>query len=118
MKTPNDRIKKRFSCNNKKNCKTCPGFKKRWGFEFMELYNLNTWFYRTMRLRLKAFSKHQMGWPAGMTIEEWDTILYKIRKAFIYADRYQYRYDEWKIHKKEIDIGMKLFIKYIGTMWI
>ena len=82
------------------------------GTEFFSLdYSLAIYIYG----RLRYFQDNCLiGYPMGMTFEQWSNILNKMIKAFklyITVDTPS------KNQKKQINFGMKLFIKYFSHLW-
>ena len=94
------------------------------GTEFFSLdYSLALYIYG----RLCYFRDYCLcGYPAGLTMEQWKDIINKMIKAFKlyiqqedidYTKSMKERHKASKNRQKQINYGMKLFIKYFGSLW-
>jgi len=96
-------------------CKKCVAFRKKYAFEFLDIYGLYHTISEFMVPRLKAFKEHTFSMPCDLkSIQQWHKILDKMILAFdIYAKDNRKKEDIPKVEE-----GMKLFVEYFGDLWI
>lgn len=82
------------------------------GFDESETWSLDSTISRFIEPRLKAFKEYNVGYPGGMTTEQWNEILDKMIKAFGYINN-----DETFDHQDEVSEGLDLFRKYFFDLW-
>lgn len=97
------------------------------GFVSQEFFSLDYSLALYIYGRLRYFQDNCLvGYPMGMTEEEWGSILKKMIKAFklycVHEDRdmrisEQERKTRSKNRQKQINYGMRLFIKYFSHLW-
>lgn len=83
------------------------------GFDDSELWNLYYTIAGFILPRLKAFREETVSYPAGMTREQWESILDEMIVAFelIYEDKCDSE------SNKKIEQGIKTFAKYFRGLW-
>lgn len=84
------------------------------GFDDTELWGLDDIITQFILPRLKAFREFNNTTPSEITVEEWNTILDKMIKAF------EVRYHQWdESCEYPIDYqeGLELFAKYYDHLW-
>ncbi len=95
-------------------CKKCVKFRKKYPFEYLDIYGFYLNIAEFLAPRLKAFKKHNFSHPIGLTPKKWDKVLDKIIKAFELIAK-----DEREKEKyKEVEEGIKLFTEYYFDLWI
>lgn len=112
------------------------GFQRFWlGFDYSEVWNIDSSFIIKMNLMLPILLKNHMGFPYDMTKEEWESVLQEMIDEFRLADEdnfmrhYAEKYDinlieddynindyctEYDKHRKR---ALELFVKYFDSLW-
>lgn len=86
-------------------------------------WSIDYYLCRIMPDIINELIEHQIGNPIGLTEEEWDEILIKIRDGFIAGYdimevNYDYKSpDGYKKLSKKVDEGLKLFTEYFFSLW-
>ena len=97
------------------------------GFSTYDWWNFNSYLSWVIRQGLARFRDGGVGFPVGLTEEEWDQILEKMIDAFeafeelesmkSYTDR-SVSFSEWSApYKARWEEGSKLFIEYFFHLW-
>jgi hypothetical protein len=111
-------------------------FQRAWqGFDYSEVWNINTCFIERMNLMLPHLLKYHVAHPGDMTNEEWESILQNMIDEFYLADEenfidfYQNKYsinmlkdnydimaycNEYNQHKEK---ALDLFVKHFDALW-
>lgn len=115
------------------------------GYSDIDVWNIHSWFLNTIVPMLKQLKETHMGYPCGMTSEEWEQILDKMIFCFTEANEetcsqkneYQLEFDNMfncknkdilndytnreieidKYMKKNLDEGLDLFKQYFYDLW-
>lgn len=95
-------------------CKGCVKFRKKYPFEFLDIYGLYYTIAQYLVPRLKAFKKHNFSFPVYLTSKEWDKILDKMIKAFELINSDDIGTEDYA----NIDKGIKLFAEYYRDLYI
>ena len=97
------------------------------GFSEEEFFNLDYSLALYIYGRLRYFQDNCLkGCPMNMSMEQWNSIIKKMIKAFrLYIEKGETDYTVNEIERKiisknktkQINYGMRLFIKYFGCLW-
>jgi len=104
-------MKKRTECN----CKKCKNFRKKYPFEYLDIYGLYYSLSKYIYPRLEAFRDNTYSNPIGLGSEKWDIILNKMIFAFKTLANDGIPKDK---NRKKVEEGLKLFSKYFRHLWI
>ena len=102
--------------NDKERLKKIKKFKKKYGFDYRDCWNLDVSIAYYVLPRLIYIRAKEYGYPSEFdSIEPWNKILDKVIAAFTYMTE-----DDFFIinpHREEIDEGLDLFRKYFFHFW-
>ena len=92
--------------------------KMRYGFRYIEVWNLNTYVAKYILKRIDAFIDGHKGHPNNLTDEEYVVVLKKIRRAMWLTVNEEYSsVEEMEQQLVEIDEGCKLLGQYFMHLW-
>lgn len=116
VKKINKQRKEMMQESDKKYAKKYKKFKKKYGFDFRDCWNLDISIAYYVLPRLIYLRAKGCGYPCEFdSVEPWNEILDKIIVAFTYMTK-----DDFftvNSHSKEIDEGLDLFRKYFFDFW-
>lgn len=96
-------------------CKKCISFRKKYSFEYLDIYGFYYHLAFYIYPRLEAFKDNTFSYPCGISSKKWNNILNKM----IFAFKTIAKDDNIKnIDYKKIEEGLKLFSKYFRDLWI
>lgn len=98
-----------------------PGWKQQrqmYGWDNTELWNLDITLAKLILPRLRRFRVKLQGWPASLTLGEWQDALDKMIKAFeLILDEDYHSWDDNGDMMQTVETGLTLFAKYYRDLW-
>ena len=102
---------------SKKRKKHSKNFERKYGFKYEDVWNLDYTIAHFVLPRLSYLKEIKRGYPADLTVEQWDNYLNRMIRAFEIIVKEDWEIEDYEKLQTEKKDGLILFALYFEYLW-